>query len=181
MSARTPAEILAIGMKSAVEYGDCLEWTGLFTNRNNTQPSIKARLPGKDHSDNVSVPRLLWEINRGPIPKGMMVYRKCSNYACVCLDHLALGTRRDLMAARRKNGKLQHTAKTVIAITLSARRRPTTKYTEADVRKVRELLGAGEKRNQVVELTGVSKAMVDDIAAGRAWRDLSNPWAGLTA
>lgn len=181
MSAKTPAEILAIAMKSAVEYGDCLEWQGYFTNRNNTQPSIKARLPGKNYSDNLSVPRLLWELNRGPIPKGKMVYRTCCNSACVCLDHLAVGTRSDLIAARKKNGKLQHMPTTLIAITLSARRRATTKYTEADARTVREMLADGAKREHVVEQTGVSKAMVHDIAAGRAWRDLRSPWAGLGA
>ena len=179
--AKTPTELLAIGMALAEEVGDCLEWQGLFSNRGKNQPSIKARLPGKTYSDNLSVPRLLWEAEHGPIPVGKWVYRKCCNNACVCLEHLAIGTRKDLMRARRKAGTTQHAPTTLIALTLAARRRATAINTDADARKVRELLAEGMKRASVAEATGVSLDMVNDIARGKAWRDLSSPWAGLVA
>lgn len=179
--AKTPAELLAIGMEQAQEYGDCLEWQGYFANRGKTQPSIKVRLPGKDYSDNLSVPRLLWEAEHGPIPAGKWVYRTCCNNACVCLDHLAIGTRKDLMRVRKKAGTTQHAPTTLIALTLAARRRANSINTEADARKVRELLAEGAKRAQIAAATGVSLDMVNDIARGKAWRDLSSPWAGLVA
>lgn len=180
MKAKTPAEALAIGMGKAEEYGDCLEWRGHFSNKG-TQPSVKVRKPGKNYSDNVSVPRLLWEAAHGPIPAGLWVYRKCCNNACVCLDHLAVGTRKDLMRARRKAGTTKHAPTTLIALTLGARRRANTVNTEADARKVRELLAEGLKRADVAKATGVHPDMVADIASGKAWRDLSSPWAGLVA
>lgn len=181
MKAKTQAELLEIGMQEAQEVGDCLEWQGLFSNRGKTQPSIKARLPGKNYSDNISVPRLLWEAEHGPIPAGKWVYRTCCNNACVCLEHLAIGTRKDLMRARRKAGTTQHAPTTLIALTLAARRRANNVNTEDDARKVRELLAEGLKRSQVAEETGVHPDMVADIASGKAWRDLSSPWAGLVA
>jgi hypothetical protein len=38
------------------------------------------------------VHRLVWELNRGPIPAGHIVVRVCRQRRCVRLDHLALTT-----------------------------------------------------------------------------------------
>lgn len=180
MKAKSLAEVLAIGMEKAVEVGDCLEWQGSFSN-GGTQPSVKFRLPGKTYSDNLSVPRLLWEQKRGPIPEGMQVYRKCCNNACVCISHLAMGTRQDMMTARRKAGKTKLSPATVIAITLSARRREATVNSPERAALVRQMLASGKNHTEVAEATGVSITMVHDIGRGRRWRDLGSPWAGLGA
>lgn len=180
MKARTPDEQLVIGMANAVEVGDCLEWQGSFSNKG-TQPSVKFRNPEKTYVDNVCVPRMLWEREHGPIPAGLWVYRKCCNTACVCLEHLAVGTRKDLMRARRKAGTTKHKPTTKLAMTLAARRRPTVVNTAEQADLVREMLCAGIKRVEISERAGVSVDMVADIARGKSWRQLGSPWAGLGA
>lgn len=179
MKAASVEEKLAQGMAQAVEVGDCLEWQGYMTN-SGTHPTVKARL-GRGYSENVSVPRLLWETVNGPIPSGKLVYRKCCNNACVLQEHLAVGTRKDLMRARKKAGATSLKPTTVIAITLSARKRAATVNTPDRARIVREMLAAGVPRKVVAIETGVSPAMVADIGSFRAWRDMSSPWAGLGA
>lgn len=178
--ARTPAEALAAGMALAQEVGECLEWQGLMSNKN-TQPSIKVRLPGKDYSDNLSAPRLLWEAAHGPIPEGRLVYRTCCNNACVCLDHLAIGGHKDRLRARRKAGKGSHSPATLIALTLAARKRANVVNTVERARMVRELLAGGAKLREVSEQTGVSVAMVSDIGRGRSWVEMGGFFSGLGA
>lgn len=169
-------------MAQAQEVGECLEWQGHFSNRGKTQPSVKVRLDGKNYSDNLSVPRLLWEAENGPVPAGKWVYRKCCNNACVLLDHLAIGTRNDLMKARKKAGTTKHAPTTLIALTRAARKREATINTPERARMVRELLAGGERHEEVSARTGVSLAMVAEIGQGRAWREIfGSPWAGLGA
>lgn len=49
--------------------------------------------------------RLMWEIHRGPIPKGLVVLHRCDTPPCVNLEHLTLGTQtenvRDMFAKGR--------------------------------------------------------------------------------
>lgn len=54
--------------------------------------------------------RLAWELEHGPIPRGLFVLHSCDNRACV--RHLFLGTQRDNlldMAAKRRHHKQQLT------------------------------------------------------------------------
>jgi hypothetical protein len=176
---RTPASVaglLARGMKEAVEVGDCLEWTGRMGN-GKTVPVVKSR-EGKTYSAEYSVPRLLWEQEKGPIPKGMVLYRRCCNNACVEPSHLKLGTRAEWMANRKKLGLTKHSTKAILGLTKGARSRPTVVNTLDKARQVRALLD-DHTRDEVALLTGVSRSMVDDIARGRAWKDYASPWAGL--
>jgi hypothetical protein len=67
-----------------------------------------------------------------------------------------------------------------VNLTQGARRRQTTINSLEKAREVRALLSE-HSRDEVANLTGVSRAMVDEIARGRAWKDHSNPFAGLLA
>lgn len=42
--------------------------------------------------------RFAWELANGPISKGMCVLHKCDTPACVNVEHLFLGTKRDNLA-----------------------------------------------------------------------------------
>lgn len=176
--ALTLEEHVAAGMAKAVEVGDCLEWQGYMANHG-TQPAIKMRLEGRRHTSNIPVPRLIWEAANGPLGPGRVVYRKCCNNSCVLLEHIAVGTRADWAKARKRAGVTKHKTATVIAITLSARRRPATLNSPELAAEVRQLRAAGVKRSAIAELTGVSPAMVAEISCGSAWRDISSPFAGL--
>lgn len=175
--AKSIAQKVAEGMAHAQEVGECLEWQGNIAK--DRQPSVGFRFPGKGYSDNVSVPRFLWERENGPIPAGKMVYRKCCNNACVRQDHLAVGKRADAIRARMKQGATKHSAATIMSITIKARKRTTTLNSLEKAKEVRLLAAEGLNRKEISERTGVSVPMVVDIRAGRAWRDLSTPFSGL--
>jgi hypothetical protein len=174
----TIIEKLQKGMAEAVEVGECLEWQGKMGNKK-TIPVVQSR-EGMKYNAEYSVPRLLWEREKGPIPAGKLVYRKCCNNACVELSHLAVGTRAQWIENRRKRGLTKHTAAHIVNLTQGARRRQTTINSLEKAREVRALLSE-HSRDEVASLTGVSRAMVDEIARGRAWKDHSNPFAGLLA
>ena len=52
--------------------------------------------------------RVAWELERGPIPKGVFVLHKCDNPPCVRPSHLFLGTQadnmHDMVSKRRHHG-----------------------------------------------------------------------------
>jgi hypothetical protein len=180
MNKRKPApvaDLMAIGLAKAVEYGDCLEWQGKMGNKK-TVPVVNSR-EHKDYSAEYSVPRYVWEQANGPIPEGMLVYRKCCNNSCVSLKHLEMGTRKQWMENRKKLGLTKFTTQHILNLTKGARNRPTVVNTLDKVRQARLLLADDHTRDEVAMLTGISRPMVDDIALGRAWRDHSNPFAGL--
>lgn len=51
--------------------------------------------------------RVAWQVERGPIPEGLLVLHKCDTPACINVDHLFLGTdadnRADMMNKGRSN------------------------------------------------------------------------------
>jgi hypothetical protein len=181
MTKRKPkpvADLMAAGLARAVEYGDCLEWQGKMGN-GNTVPVVSSR-EGRDYSAEYSVPRYVWEKANGPIPAGLVVYRKCCNNCCVSLKHIAVGTRAEWMENRKKLGLTKHATQAILNLTKGARNRPTVVNTLDKARQVRMLL-ADHTRDEVAALTGVSLPMVNDIALGRSWKDYSSPFAGLGA
>lgn len=176
--ALTLEEHLAVGLSRAEEVGDCLEWQGYMGNHG-SQPCVKFRLDGRKHTSNIGVPKLIWEAANGPVPAGKLVYRACCNNACVLGDHIKVGTRMDWAKARKKAGTSKHSAATVLAITLSARKRAATVNSVERARLVRELLSAGLKRQEVAEKTGVSESMVADIGSNSSWRETGGFFSGL--
>ena len=176
--ARTPGENVAAGMAAAQEVGDCLEWQGYYSNKG-TQPSVKARFGVKGYSENLSVPRMLWEAAYGAIPEGKLVYRKCCNNSCVLLDHITIGTRKDWSKARMKAGTSKHKPDTIISLTIAARNRAATINSLDRARTVRSLLAAGDRQEDVAAETGVSLAMVKDIGRNRSWRETGGFFSGL--
>jgi hypothetical protein len=175
---KSVAELVSAGLAKCVEVGDCLEWQGKMGNSGKV-PAVMSRAH-HPYSAEYPIPRELWKQHKGPIPEGMLVYRTCCNNKCVALDHLAIGTRAQWHKNRKKQGKSKHTAAHIASITQARRKSPDVVNTLEKARHVRSLLGE-YTREEVSRMTGVSEAMVRDIARERAWKDQSNPFNGLGA
>lgn len=52
-----------------------------------------------------SASRVVWEMDRGPIPAGMQVLHKCDNAPCVNPDHLYVGTYQDNNRDKTERGR----------------------------------------------------------------------------
>lgn len=53
----------------------------------------------------ISAHRMSWILERGEVPSGMCVLHSCDNPACVCINHLFLGTRDDNNKDRNQKGR----------------------------------------------------------------------------
>jgi hypothetical protein len=177
--ALTKGEKIAEGMAAAQEVGECLEWPGPFGNGRKKNVAIVKARSEKGRTDNYAVARELWEAAYGPIPEGQMVYRTCCNNNCVLLTHLCIGDRAAWAKARKKAGATKHHHSTVLKITIARRRSAVNSEEKAEA--VRMLSAEGLRLDDIVEQTGVSRAMVEDIRSGKSWRRLSSPFAGLGA
>jgi hypothetical protein len=175
----TIAAKLDAGLARVVEIGECIEWQGKFACKGAT-PVVPFFNREKRRTDNASVPRLIWERDHGPIPAGKLVYRTCCNNACV--RHLACGTRKDAMRARRKAGTTAHAPTTRITLTLAARRRANVSNSIEKARQVRQLAAASVKTDEIAQRTGVHPTMVAEIRQGRCWLEIAaSPFQGLGA
>src|SRR5947199_128954 len=83
---------------------DCWIWKGGVTG--------KSRKGGKDVRGAVGIGgkvrtthRVAWELQNGPIPKGMGVLHHCDNTLCCNPAHLFLGTQSDNHAAMMRKGR----------------------------------------------------------------------------
>lgn len=72
--------------KCRVTESGCWEWTGYCHDNGYGETAFRGR--GRP------IHRLMWMIERGPVPKGMDVMHKCDNAPCFNPDHLELGTRK---------------------------------------------------------------------------------------
>lgn len=85
-------------MMRVVPDGDCLRWTG----NHNAKGYGRVYHRGKV----VKVHRLLWEIDRGPIPEGMVLDHICQTKDCVMTSHMQLLTVREHNALGHRRGQL---------------------------------------------------------------------------
>lgn len=118
--------------------------------------------------------RLAWTMFVGPIPEGMHVCHRCDNRACVNVNHLFLGTRRDNMQDMIAKGRARFVGLT------SANYRPPeprrgdlngrAKLTAEQVADIRQ--AGGERMVDTARRFGVSFSTVQRIKSGVGWSHL---------
>jgi hypothetical protein len=133
----------------------CWEWSGSVTTVGYGQIKIpKARRQMPAH-------RLSYLIHRGQIPQGQYVLHKCDNRICVNPDHLFVGTMLDNSHDMvRKN---RH---------CFGERQGAHKLSEADARKILELIKSGMKQVRIAQMMGIGPMQVSRIKHGLRWAHL---------
>src|SRR5262245_14623182 len=85
-------------MKLRIKYcteqiNGCLIWKGSISYTGSPKRGPQART-SVNHKY-VLIPRIVWYLNNGRIPKGKFVCHSCDNPLCANIDHLWLGTNRE--------------------------------------------------------------------------------------
>lgn len=134
---------------------DCWLWTASLQ-KGYGQIGIKGqRAPGKAH-------RVSWGLHHGPIPEGAEVLHTCDNPPCVNPRHLFLGSQtanlEDMTGkGRRRQGNAYGADN------------PSSKLSEKDVRKIRELAKSGWSHGRIAKVYGVSRPAISAILRGETW------------
>lgn len=132
------------------------EWLGSKDRDGYGRMRIGARQAARAH-------RIAWAIEHGD-PGPLLVCHKCDNPPCVRPDHLFLGTALDNNRDRKAKGRTNGSP---------GERNGTAKLSEAQVREVFDLYGAGGFRQEdLAARFGVSKAAVQLVLSGKNWGHL---------
>jgi hypothetical protein len=99
--------------------------------------------------------RLMWEVLKGPIPKGMFLLHKCDTPLCVNPDHLFLGTQLDNMRDSRRKDRM-----------CRGDRHPCHKLTDSDIAEIRLRLSQGETRTSLRLEFKISQPYMSRLARG---------------
>ncbi len=109
--------------------------------------------------------RLAWNLEVGPIPKGLLMLHKCDNRKCVRPSHLFPGTYKentqDMIRKGRDNRK-----------PMPGELHPNAKLTDRDAVRILELRGTGLTRTEIGTMFGVSIGPINSIFDGRGWKHI---------
>lgn len=132
--------------------GECHEWQGERTRDGYGRICLDGRKQ--------LVHRVVWALEHGPIPEGMVVCHHCDNPPCSRIDHLFLGTKRDNSLDCKAKG----------------RHRPClgegngrARLTSEQVASIRARLGEGEKQVVLAREFGMPRQSIWKIAHGKQW------------
>ena len=121
--------------------GNCWEWTGAVTGRN--QPRF--------YSDGKLwiASRFSWVIHFGEIPDGILVCHKCDNGKCVRPEHIFLGTYKDNSVDCSLKGRIHNCV-----------------ISWADVEKIKNEKSNGERVVEIASKRNVSVSIIYKILQG---------------
>ena len=138
---------------------NCWEWTAA---KKNGYGLFGRKVPGTVIMKGVYAHRHSWEIQNGPIPKGLCVLHKCDNRPCVRPDHLFIGTKADNTADMVAKGRDRQPR-------LKGSAQSGSKLTEANVLAIR---ASTESQPAEARKYGVSQVLISRIRLKRAWKHL---------
>ena len=149
--------------KRTIEDGECWEWQGYCANGT---PSVSH--DGKM----ISVRRLFTQLLGNTVREGYYV-PKCGNKLCVNPEHTTYNDPKQHMKKAARKALQSPTRRLKIQI---HKRATTAKLTQEMADEIR--CSEGPSRI-IAEKYGVNKSVICRIRAGKAWVNLSNPFAGL--
>lgn len=151
------------------EDGDCLIWKLRVSGTN--QPVYCFRVDGKHYGRHVR--RLVWTASGGrELRPKEVVTPSCGNSKCLNPEHLGVSTKAKIL----RKSMDRPDVRAAYSATGAKRMRPEAKLT---MEKAAQIRASDKKPKELAEEFGVCTAMVSKIRRGVAWRDLSNPFAGL--
>lgn len=126
-----------------------------------------------DRGRSIGVHRLVWEINYGPIPEGLLVLHECDNRKCCNPQHLKLGTDFDNAQDRVVRGRgavgLNNGRYTKPENTARGEKSGRAKLTKLQVREIKSYLYQGCQSRDIALLLRVPSSWVRHIEHGRNW------------
>lgn len=104
-------------------------------------------------------PRYAFELENGPIPKGLWVLHRCDNPGCVNPKHLELGTPKDNQRQKWERG----------------RARGISRLNDADVAEILRLAAEGIEIWALGRKYKVPQSTIEAIVTGRRWKRVPGP------
>jgi DNA-binding transcriptional regulator YiaG len=155
-----PREVVPLEEKFWAKVGEpdpttgCMIWQGY--RRPNKAPIIHE---GGAKSRALSVHRVAWEFEHGPIPDGLHVLHRCDNMHCVNVEHLFLGTHQDNMQDRNNKERCA-----------SGENHGLTTLTEEQVKEIRAAYRPGHiTQRELAERYGVHQVTISQIVRHVRW------------
>lgn len=111
--------------------------------------------------------RVAWMIEKGEIPKGMLVCHHCDNRKCVRIDHLFLGTYKDNTADMMRKGRHSKGDRSSPKSRARGERHPHAKLTEEQVREIRK---SNLPQKELCGIYGLHQTAISDIRLRKSWR-----------
>jgi hypothetical protein len=108
--------------------------------------------------------RVAYEIEYGPIPRGLHVLHRCDTRLCVRPSHLWLGTNADNV--RDKMAKGRHRVRTGVDVN-------TAKLTPELVAALKIDRANGSTYSELVKKYGIAKSSVARIVRGQSWKSVA--------
>ena len=152
--------------KHSEEVGDCWEWFGSMQSSGST--------PAMNWKGHVKPVRRHIAEQLGLDVVGKVVTCKCRNYMCVNPDHIMVITRARLQAMTAK--ELNYAVNPARVKKIADKARSRSRLTIEIAQQIREAEGT---QREIGQRFGISQTTVSVIKRGEAWRDHTNPFAGL--
>lgn len=131
----------------------CWEWTGQRQGRGYGFFFPDGTAKGRKVHGGTTAHRMAWRLQRGEIPRGLLVCHKCDNKLCVRPAHLFLGTHQDNLFDMFRKGGLDR-----------------FKLTVSHVDKIRRRHSAGEGAESLSKSFGVARITIRNLIDGETWK-----------
>lgn len=119
--------------------------------------------------------RVVWELVKGPLPKGKLVTTSCDDVRCLNPEHLKLTTKSEVSKASnaRHSTKLKRAA--------ASARTNRAKLGKITMDTARMIRASDRLGIDLAKELNVSPSLISHVRRGASWVEHSSPWAGLGA